>query len=196
MLEYALVLCIVRRGVKKNKIVWLQDFRAIPRKKNLDIVRNFAKSYQHTIFWLFAYSAVLGVLSNRSISKHNTLIEESTINGRSFEVIFILYSRMILQYVSNISVIQNAYIHFKNGLVLCMVVIVIGLTFRNIWNIILHRNRSSYLTITGYQHWQLLVAQYAPYINHLSHWFKMGYASGALPPPPPGKKTRNKQTNK
>ena len=59
MLEYAPVLHIVRRGIFKNKIVWLQDFRAIPQKKNLDIVRNFAKSCQHTIFWLFAYGAVL-----------------------------------------------------------------------------------------------------------------------------------------
>ncbi len=33
MLEYALVARIVRRGIYKNKIVWLQDFRAIPRKK-------------------------------------------------------------------------------------------------------------------------------------------------------------------
>ncbi len=59
MLEYAPVLHIVRRGIYKNNIVWLQDFRAIPRKKILDIVRNFAKSCQHTIFWLFAYGAVL-----------------------------------------------------------------------------------------------------------------------------------------
>ncbi len=59
MLEYARVLSRVRQGIYKNKIVWLQDFRAIPQKKNLDIVRNFAKSCQPTIFWLFAYGAVL-----------------------------------------------------------------------------------------------------------------------------------------
>ncbi len=59
MLEYALVLCIVRWGIYKNKIVWLQDFHAIPPKKDLDIVQNFAKSFQLTIFWLFAYSAIL-----------------------------------------------------------------------------------------------------------------------------------------
>ena len=59
MLEYAPVLRIVHRGIYKNKIVWLQDFRAIPWRKILDIVRNFAKSCQHTIFWLFAYGAVL-----------------------------------------------------------------------------------------------------------------------------------------
>ncbi len=29
------------------------------KKKNLDIVRNFAKTSQHTILWLFAYGAVL-----------------------------------------------------------------------------------------------------------------------------------------
>ncbi len=34
MLEYAPLLRIVRRGIYKNKIVWLQDFRAIPRKKS------------------------------------------------------------------------------------------------------------------------------------------------------------------
>ncbi len=33
MSEYAPVLRIVRRGIYKNKIVWLQDFHAIPRKK-------------------------------------------------------------------------------------------------------------------------------------------------------------------
>ncbi len=58
--RYAPVLrIIVRRGIYINKIVWLQYFCAIPRKKNLDIVRNFAKSCQLTIFWLFAYGAVL-----------------------------------------------------------------------------------------------------------------------------------------
>ncbi len=33
-------------------------------KKNLEIVRNFAKSCQHTIFWLFAYGAVLEEVVN------------------------------------------------------------------------------------------------------------------------------------
>ncbi len=57
---YAPVLRVVRRGIYKNKTVWLQDVCAIPHtQKNLDIVRNFAKSCQHTIFWLFAYGAVL-----------------------------------------------------------------------------------------------------------------------------------------
>ncbi len=59
VLEYVPVLRVVRRWINKNKIVWLQDFRAIARKINLDIVRNFAKSSQLTIFWLFAYGAVL-----------------------------------------------------------------------------------------------------------------------------------------
>ncbi len=44
MLKYAPVLRLMRRGIYKNKIMWLQDFRAIPRKKNLVNVRNFAKS--------------------------------------------------------------------------------------------------------------------------------------------------------
>ncbi len=46
---------VVRRGIHKNKIVFHE-------KKNLDIVRNLAKSCQHTIFWLFAYGAVLTVV--------------------------------------------------------------------------------------------------------------------------------------
>ncbi len=66
MLEYAPVPRIERRGIYKNKIVWLQHFRAITRKQNLDIVRNFAKSCQLTKIRLFACGAVLisNLLSN------------------------------------------------------------------------------------------------------------------------------------
>ena len=79
MLEYAPVLRIVRRGIYKNKIVWLQDFRAIPRKKNLDIVRNFAKSCQHEIFWLFAYGAVLYIVySDRYPSSRYHMDQQET----------------------------------------------------------------------------------------------------------------------
>ena len=66
MLEYAPVRRRVRQGIYKNKIVWLQHFRAIPQKKKiLDIVGNFAKSCQHMIFWLFAYGAVLNLENSR-----------------------------------------------------------------------------------------------------------------------------------
>ncbi len=61
MLEYAPVPRIVRRGIYKNKIVWLQGFRAMP-EKNLDIVRNFALSCYLTRIGLFAYVAVLVVV--------------------------------------------------------------------------------------------------------------------------------------
>ena len=59
MLEYAPILPLVRRRIYKNKIVCLQDFRAIPRiKKSGHLYEILAISCQLTIFWLFAYGAV------------------------------------------------------------------------------------------------------------------------------------------
>ncbi len=46
MLEYVRVLRIVRRGIYKNKIVWLQDFRAIPRKQNKTKQKNIWTLYE------------------------------------------------------------------------------------------------------------------------------------------------------
>ncbi len=46
------------RDLQKHGRV-IARFSCYSTKKILNIVRNFAKSYQHTIFWLFAYGAVL-----------------------------------------------------------------------------------------------------------------------------------------
>ena len=89
MLEYAPLPCIVRRGIYKNKIVWLKDFRAIPQKTKCGHCTKFCEiNYQTYVHTTFCH--VRGLTWNW------------TSNGSIYYILYLQILRFYLSYTADI----------------------------------------------------------------------------------------------
>ncbi len=79
MLEYAEVPRIVCRKIYRNKIVWLQDFHAIPLQENLDNVQNRVKAVLRDLLisapsvYIFRNKFSIVYIIERTLRVHNVL---------------------------------------------------------------------------------------------------------------------------